>query len=343
MNVPSVSIIMSVYNGAQDAPLAVRSILEQTFGDFELIAIDNGSLKDNTRTVLDRLARTDPRIRAVNLDTNIGLAGALNHGIGLARGRYIARQDHDDISRPERLAKQVAFMAANPSVGLLGPRAEIWAGDKPTGRFHDHATGNAALQVDLLSNNPFVHTSIMTRKAVLEQVGLYTTDPARQPPEDYDLWSRIARRHQIANLPDRLVVYREMAHSMSRDGADPFLQKLIVIGAENIAFWNHRDRPDADCRAAACLLHAAYDLIPPETRIEAVCQVLVTAVEAIGASDPGAGLDDRKAQLVADARHHFVHARKIPAWMEPLVATAQRLPLSAGLRRQVMTWLAKSG
>jgi len=137
---PTVSVIMSIYNGAADAPRAISSILEQTYRDFELIVIDNGSSRDDTWAVITSLKKTtgDARLRLERLENNIGLAGALNHGIAMARGRYIARQDHDDISMPERLADQVRFLEAHPKCGLLGTRSEIWEGDTPTARSHDH-------------------------------------------------------------------------------------------------------------------------------------------------------------------------------------------------------------
>ena len=340
---PRVSVVLPVYNGARDVPAAVQSILAQTFTDFELIAINDGSTKDNSREVLDGLAEStrDPRLRVVHLDANVGLARALNHGIGLASGAFIVRQDQDDISRPERIARQLAFMQTNPRCGLLGTAAEIWIGDEPSGRFHDHAGDNAMLQVDLLSNNPFVHSSVMLRRSALDEVGLYTTDRARQPPEDYELWSRIARRHQVANLPDRLLVYREVPGSMSRDAANPFLQKLIVISAENIAFWNGLAAPDQTCRAAACLLHAAYDLLPAEADIETICGSLTAAITAIEAANPGAELAERKARVLANLCHHFVQAGRLPTWLEPLVGPARRLPLPAGLKRRVVAWLSR--
>src|ERR1700687_4798351 len=104
-----VSVVLSVHNGATDLPTAIDTILAQTFTDFELIAIDNGST-DGTAGVLDGLA--DPRVRVVH-QCDMGLPAALNRGIALARGRYIARQDHDDWAKPTRLEKQVAFMQAN--------------------------------------------------------------------------------------------------------------------------------------------------------------------------------------------------------------------------------------
>jgi glycosyltransferase involved in cell wall biosynthesis len=337
---PLVSVILSVYNGAADVPAAVRSILDQTFGDFELIAIDNGSFKDNTRQVLDDLARTtaDPRLRIVHLDTNIGLAGALNHGIALARGTYIARQDHDDVSRPERLAKQVAYMAANPRLGLLGTRAEIWVENEPTGRMHAHPTDNASLQFDLLINNPFVHSSVMIRRSVLDDVGAYTTDPARQPPEDYELWSRIARRAEVANLPDVLLVYREMANSMSRDGPNPFRDKLITIAAENIAAAASTDMSIS--RAAAALAHAAYDQVGPQTDIEAVCRLIIAAARTIESRNLGADLGSRAEFVVGNLRHHHAVAVRVPAVLQPLASTLRTLPLPLALRSRLKRWMS---
>ena len=231
MTCPRVSVVLSVRNGAVDLPKAIDTILTQTFTDFELIAINNGS-SDGTAAVLDRLR--DPRLRVFHQD-DMGLAAALNRGIGLARGQYIARQDHDDWAKPTRLEKQVAFLEANPDCALVGTRAEIWVGDRKTGRAHDHPTDNAALQFELLFDNPFVHSSILLRKSALDVVGCYSTDPARQPPEDYELWSRIARRYRVANLPERLTIYREVVNSMSRKPSASFVDKIVAISAENLA------------------------------------------------------------------------------------------------------------
>ncbi|WP_439493740.1 glycosyltransferase family 2 protein [Bosea sp. (in: a-proteobacteria)] len=340
---PLVSVIMSVYNGAELAPGAIASILDQTFGDFELIAIDNGSFKDDTRDVLNRIAgeTCDPRLRIVTLDKNIGLAGALNHGIGLARGRYIARQDHDDLSQPTRLEKQVAFLEANPDVGLLGTRAEIWVGNEPTARAHDHPVENAALQIDMLTNNPFVHTSIMMRKSVLDQVGAYTTDPERQPPEDYELWSRIARVSQLANLPERLVVYREMPASMSRVGHNPFLDKLLPLSAENFAWWNGLAAPDEACRDCAAVLNGAYDRVSPKAALAVLVSRCSAALAAIEARHGSAGAGQRADQLIANLQHHFMLARRLPDWAKPLVTLGRKLPVPSALKSWAKSQLTR--
>ena len=311
MSSPTVSVVMSVYNGAKDVPAAARSILEQTFTDFEFIAIDDASPGDNSAEVLEQLASqySDSRLQIVRLPVNHGLAGALNHGIALARGRYIARQDQDDISNRTRLAKQVAFMETCPECALLGTRAEIWVGNTPTNRAHDHPTDNATLQFDLLFDNPFVHSSVLIRRSALDVVGDYTTDRGRQPPEDYELWSRIARRFTVANLPERLHVYRETPNSMSRVGPNPFLDKIVLISSENIAFHAGLDSPDQRCRDAAALVHAANHKISPETDIDGACCVVRSATERLVSLTGARHLDRRADHVIATLRHQFSNVR----------------------------------
>lgn len=307
MTPPTVSVILPVYNGAQDVPAAVDSILGQSFADFELIVIDDASPSDNSAEVIRTLyeERRDPRMRIELLPQNRGLAGALNHGIGLARGKYIARQDQDDVSLPERLARQVGFYEEHPEYGLLGTRAEIWIGDQPTGRLHAHPTQDGELKFALLFNNPFVHSSVMLPRGVFDAVGLYSTDRSRQPPEDYELWSRIARRFPIANLAEALLIYREVPKSMSRTGPNPFLQKLITIGAENLAFANALSEPDAACRETAALMNAGYEEATGSVDLAAMEQLLVTAARAVETASPGTDLSASSREALGNLRHHY--------------------------------------
>jgi glycosyltransferase involved in cell wall biosynthesis len=338
---PAISVIMAIYNGAADAPKAIHSILNQTYADLELIAINDGSHKDDTRTVLDGLSQSlaDPRLRVVHLDKNLGLAGALNHGIGFAQGRYIARQDHDDIAFPTRLEKQIAFMEANPKCGLLGTASEIWVNDAPSGRWHDHPTRNAELQVFLLSNNPFVHSSVMMRREVINRCGLYTTDRNRQPPEDFEFWSRIARTYEVRNLAERLVAYREVAGSISRVPDTLFRERLVLISAENIAFWNGLKKPTVDCFTAAALAHAAYTRVSPDAKIEPVIALLKGAVRRIAEKYPGHDLSGAQDQLIKTALDRFVRARPIPFWAKPILSATRKLPIPIDRRQRLLEWL----
>ena len=211
-SLPLVSVIFPVYNGAAYLREAIESILAQTYSNFELIIINDGS-KDDSAMIIEQFR--DPRIRFYS-QVNQGLAATLNRAIGLTQGEYVARQDQDDISLPQRFEKQVAFLQTHPDHGMVGTWAEIWEGDKKTPRMHKHPAETAALKFALLFDNQFVHSSMMICRKVFDKVGLYSIDKTRQPPEDYELWSRVVREFEVANIPEPLVVYREMPGSMSR-------------------------------------------------------------------------------------------------------------------------------
>ena len=286
---PTVSVVLAVKNGGNDLPRALRSILRQSFTDFELIAVDDGST-DETGAYLDSIP--DRRVRVIHQET-AGLAASLNRGIKLARGHYIARQDHDDLAAPSRMAKQVAFLRAHPEYALIGTCAEIWTGDTPSGRFHDHPTEDQILRFDLLFNNPFVHSSVMIRKSALDRVGVYTTDPARQPPEDYELWSRIARHYRVANLAERLTVYREVPSSISRAGAQPFLEKLVTISSENLAHASGATDPEQVHVDIAALFHGAEARVSNNPNLRSMFAVLAEAGRRVGDGKPISELAQR--------------------------------------------------
>jgi glycosyltransferase involved in cell wall biosynthesis len=250
---PSISVVLPVYNCPHYVGEAIDSILAQSFTDFELIVIDDGST-DETPRVLERVR--DSRVRRYAQE-NRGLAATLNRGIELARGRYIARQDQDDISKPERFSKQVAFLDAHPDCALIGTWAQIWRERAPTDRVHQHPSDNATLKFELLLNNPFVHSSVMIRKSALDRVGAYCTDRNRQPPEDFELWSRIARVYAVANIPEVLHIYREIEGSMSRLGESPFMKHVVTICAENIAWAAGSEPSDPQVVNIAALAHCA--------------------------------------------------------------------------------------
>ncbi len=245
---PVVSVVLPVYNGATYLREAVESILGQTLRDLELIVVDDGST-DDTPAILGQLH--DTRLRTVR-QPNKGVAAARNSGIELARGRYIAQMDADDVSRPERLAREAAFLDDRPSCGMVGTWAEVWRGGRRTARVLTHPADNARIQYELLLENQFVQSSVMVRRAVLDRIGPYSTDPARQLPEDYELWSRIARQYELANIPEHLQLYRETEGSLSRQGPSPFLDHLVTLAGENIALAAGVDplAPDAENIAA---------------------------------------------------------------------------------------------
>jgi cellulose synthase/poly-beta-1,6-N-acetylglucosamine synthase-like glycosyltransferase len=321
MTSPLVTVLLPVYNGAADLEKAVASILEQSYSDFELLIINDGS-KDDSAQILNRM--NDARIRIVHQE-NIGLAATLNRGIELARGRYIARQDQDDLSRPIRLEMQLAYMEANPDCGLLGTAAEIWVADAPTERAHDHPTEHGVLYFDLLFNNPFVHSSVMLRRDAVLDVGGYSTDRSRQPPEDYELWSRMARRFRVANLPERLLVYREVPQSMSRTGPNPFLDKLVTICAENLALANGLDEPDAACVDAAAMTHSAFHRLSRRPDIERMCATILSAGNRIAREEGTLHIVQRAEERVGILRYQFMMHRTKTSWLKPVARRARSL------------------
>jgi glycosyltransferase involved in cell wall biosynthesis len=301
MTTPLVSVVMPVYNGERYVKNAIDSILSQSFTELELIIINDGST-DSTTSLLKDVS--DPRVRLFQ-QPNCGLAATLNRGIGLARGVYIARQDHDDISLRDRISKQVSFMRSKPECVLLGTAAEIWIDDAPSGRFHDHPTDNETLQFDLLFNNPFVHSSIMMRKEVVMRIGGYCTDSTRQPPEDYELWSRMAREGQVANLRDRLVVYREVPNSISRSKANSILNGVVNISSENLAIACGRNSPTTDTLNLAALTHSAVNRLSENLNLGEMVAVIRIAANSINAGAPSPLLLDRVNNTVNNIEYQY--------------------------------------
>jgi glycosyltransferase involved in cell wall biosynthesis len=271
---PLISVLLPVYNGEKYVAEAVKSILSQSEENYELIVIDDGS-KDNSYSVVRHFA--DARIRTLRHE-NRGLAATLNVGLAVARGRYIARQDQDDISAPERFALQTTFLEKNPACALLGTAARISGCDSLRRRFHRHPEDCARLRFELLFNNPFVHSSVMLRRDVVLSMSGYSTDPARQPPEDYELWSRIARNWEVRNLPDVLVEYRETPDSMSRQPTEEFRLRLARISAENIAHFSGESCERPLIVSIARLLHRCDSAGLPRPRWKEVSGILHRAL-----------------------------------------------------------------
>ena len=326
---PLLSVILPVYNGGKYLHEAISSILMQTYSNFEVIVINDGSLDDSGSTVH---SFNDSRIRYIE-QTNQGLAATLNRGIDLAHGVYVARQDQDDISLPDRLAKQVAYMQAHPECGLLGTWAQIMEIEKLSDRFHRHPTDPGELRYHLLFNNPFVHSSVMLRKSVLDQIGGYSTDPERQPPEDYELWSRISRVAEVSNIPESLLIYREIPSSMSRTGVSPFQRRLVRLSAENIALAAETQDHDPAVLAIAALTHGSAELLHATPDFRRMRQILEKAIERYTSAEMQTLL-----KREADARVVNLRASWI-AYSSPLAAALQRPgPLRSIAKRSLSAW-----
>lgn len=206
-----VTVLMSVYNGDRYLLESIESILNQTFQDFELLIINDGST-DKTREII--LSLNDSRIRLVDNEQNIGLTRSLNKGLRLAKGEFVARQDADDLSAPDRLQQQVDFLDKHSEIALLGTwHQEIDADGNFTGAW-DLPSNWTQIRWSILFYTPFVHSSIMMRKnLVLSQIGFY--NEALSYSQDYELWSRIAASLPVFSLKERLVKTRVNPFSMT--------------------------------------------------------------------------------------------------------------------------------
>ena len=154
----------------------------------------------------------------------------------MSNGLYIARQDQDDVSRKERLKEQFQFLERNHEYALVGSWADILNSKNKVVQYHKHFVRNDDIKFNLLFQNYFVHSSVMFRKCIVEKVGYYTEDTNRQPPEDYEYFSRITRQYKVYNIPKLLVSYRDHHNKMSLTSSSSIAKNGMIISRENIIY-----------------------------------------------------------------------------------------------------------
>ena len=206
-----ISVILPVYNAELYIEEAVNSILSQTFTDFELIIIDDGST-DSAFELLSKLAALDARIRLVSRE-NKGLIATLNEAIYLAKSAYIARMDADDIALPTRLAKQFEFLQANPKVAVLGTCYRYMDELGTLGAKRSTFTRHEDITASFYFGNPIAHPSVMVNYQLLGKDYCYSDE--YRTIEDLELWTRLSAKYQLANLSEVLLHYRVLSSSIS--------------------------------------------------------------------------------------------------------------------------------
>ncbi len=210
VHTPGISVVMSVYNGQRYLRQAIDSILNQTYTDFEFIIIDDGST-DSTREIV--LSCNDRRIRFFENNENIGLTRSLNKGLQITRGRYVARMDADDISEPDRLDKQIAFLEDNPDCAVVGTFLKIIDENSNYVQTAHKPVGDSEIRKHLMSDNCIAHGSAMIRKSCLADVGFY--DESIERSQDYDLFLRLSEKYKMANIPQCLYMWRDHSENIS--------------------------------------------------------------------------------------------------------------------------------
>lgn len=210
----NVSVVMAVFNGEAYLREAIDSILNQTLNNFEFIIINDCST-DTSGDIIKTY--DDKRIVFLQNNVNIGLAASLNKGIAAASGKYIARMDADDVSLPNRLAKQVDYLDKHENVVVLGTSAEFIdiLGEKICTYFPPTVD---EIMRTVFPGSPFIHPSVIFRKAVFVEAGQYPAH-MRYGGEDPILFGRMAKYGQIANLSEALIKYRLVPGAMSRKPA----------------------------------------------------------------------------------------------------------------------------
>lgn len=223
---PTVSVLMGVYNETEHIRTAINSILSQSLGDFELIIVDDGST-DDTVEIIE--SYDDDRIHLLCNETNVGLTVSLNRALKAASGRYVARQDADDISESDRFERQVKFLEEHDEITLVGTDATLIDAD---GRTRDYRRVFCRPDFDsLLEKNDIIHGSVMIKRDVLADIGGY--NEFFRYGQDYELWLRLAKQYKIANISAPL--YRLRIHNRSVYFSQKDESALYEILARDIA------------------------------------------------------------------------------------------------------------
>jgi len=200
---PRLSVVIAAYNAGLFISETIEAVFAQTFADFELIIIDDASTDDTLRKI-QRF--TDPRLRVIRNAVNLGVARTRNVGLQAARGEYLAANDHDDVSLPTRFAKQIAFLDRHPDVLALGTGIfTLRDGRRSPDR--SPATCHHVIRWQLMTHSPICHSTLCVRLAQFRSAGL-SYDPTCDFGDDFDLYHRMAASGRLANLAERLVVYR---------------------------------------------------------------------------------------------------------------------------------------
>jgi GT2 family glycosyltransferase len=234
---PRVSVLMPVRDAARTVRAAAASILRQTERDLALVCVDDGS-SDGTPAILARLAERDRRVEVVR-GPGEGIARALGRGLARCDGEVVARMDADDVAHPERLARQVEALAAEPALAAVGsavslfPRRDVRDGMRRYAAWLNALTTPDLVRRDLFVEAPLVHPAAAIRRGALEAAGGWRDGPF---PEDYDLWLRLAEAGgALTNVPAPLLAWRESPGRLTRTDPRYALARHVALKCAYLA------------------------------------------------------------------------------------------------------------
>ena len=267
---PYISVIMPVYNAEKYVHQAIESILNQSFGNFELL-IFNDCSTDKSKEII--LSFNDPRIQLIDSPENTGYVKHLNHGLEMAKGKYIARMDADDISMPDRFQKQVEFLDRHEEVAVCGTFIEFIGSKK--GLVDFPIVHCDIITHFLLHGNGMAHPSVMMRKSILNAYSI-SYNRSLEPAEDYDLWNRISAYGQLHNIPEILLQYRVHDANESVLKKDIQDKAVRIIREQIIARWTK----GAEKKIVDMLSHkSSYETIS-DNELKAFSTFTVTLVKS---------------------------------------------------------------
>lgn len=221
-----VSVVLPAYNAELYLKEAIDSVLAQTFTDFELIVLNDGSI-DKTEEIIS--AYEDKRIVYVKNEQNLGLIGTLNKGMALAKGKYIARMDADDICFPTRFAKQVEFLEKNQDYVVCGTSAYRFYDNILDRKAFNPPLSDESIRVRLFFNSSFIHPSVMFRTSVVQEHHLKFSDNYKYA-EDYFFWMDLLKYGKGFNLKEKLLYYRVVATSQTAVGNSNIEERKEILG-----------------------------------------------------------------------------------------------------------------
>jgi glycosyltransferase involved in cell wall biosynthesis len=210
LEIPQISVIIPVFNAGPFLKESIKSILNQSFSNFELIILNDKST-DNSLDIIKELQSLDTRIIVIDKLENVGPANLRNEGINAAKGKFIALMDADDISLPTRFEKQLEILEKNPEIGVCGTWFTFFGSTK--NKIIKHSTDHDSIKVSFLHSCNIGNPTVMFKK---EALGDLKFDNEYVPAEDYDLWSRLLSKTKFCNIPESLLNYRLHDNNISK-------------------------------------------------------------------------------------------------------------------------------
>ncbi len=259
---PAISVLLSVYNSEKYVAIAIESILNQTFADFELIIVDDRST-DSSWDIVQRYAKQDKRIIVFRNEVNLGGCNTLIKGLEFCTGKYYARLDNDDWSYPDRLEKQFNFLEAHSDVGIVGGTMEIINKNGDVIGKREYNLSDSEIRKKIFRYSPFSHPLVMIRKSILDKVGGY--DPEYAPADDYEMYFRIGRESKFANLADVILQYRMTPGSITFNRTKKM--ELSTIKVRNLYKKDHSYKFSWTDQLYNWMHYLSIFVIPPKVKI----------------------------------------------------------------------------